>query len=50
MGRDYTQPTAAGHIEINDDDEGELDHTMIMERDDVSDDEIREQIPDGSKI
>ena len=50
MGRDYTQPTAAGHIEVNDDEEGELDHSIVIEKDDVSDDEIREQIPEGSKI
>ena len=46
MGRDYTQPTAAGHIEHNE----ELDHSMIIDKDDISDDEIKDQIPDGSKI
>ena len=46
MGRDYTQPTAAGHIEINED----FDQSMEIGRDDISDDEIREQIPIGTKI
>ncbi len=51
MGRDYTQATDVGHAEAQEDAEGEmLDHSMILEKDEVSDDEIKEQIPDGSKI
>ena len=52
MGRDYSQPTAAGLIEMdmNDDYEENEDDFMIIDKEDVSDDEIREQIPAGSKI
>ena len=47
MGRDYSQPTAANPLL---DDPVEMDESMIIDKGEISDTEIRNEIPDGSEI